>query len=384
MPVLAYLILYIYFYAAVWRWLQVLVPRLAPVGGVVLVAVVSIWLDDHHHLAEVDLQLLGVVTFPALWRDYRRFLLVEADCAESTVSEIRKVAYDFCAYLATSKVRGRTKAWHQAGPADVVRFLDRPARTGRRRGQPLSPAARAHYIVAIRGLYRFAHQAGYLRRNPMELVRPPKVRPGAPRSLDADQLRAVLLAAEDDPRMYLMVVLGYFGGLRCGEIASLKVEDYYPPRLWFPPPESDEEDPVLLPGKIRVMGKGRKERWIPLHPEAQAAISKYLGARDARPGQPLIANRRFPGLPLRAKSLSRLVSDFMHGCGVDESGHSLRHSAATALLAAEKGRNLSQVSAFLGHESDRVTRRYVSGYDWELAEQVPKILDPRRGAQVRQ
>jgi integrase/recombinase XerC len=367
-----YIILYVYFYACVWRWLQVICPALAPdrrsVALLVLVAV-SVWLDDHHHLADVDLQLLGVVTFPALWRDYRRFLLVEADCAENTVSEVRKVAYDFCAYLATSKVRGRTKAWHQAGPQDVVRFLDRPARSGRRRGQPLSPAARAHYIVAIRGLYRFAFQAGYLRRNPMELVRPPKVRPGAPRSLETDQLRTVLLAASDDPRMYLIVVLEYFGGLRTHEVAGLKVDDYYP---------------LPRPGRIRVLGKGRKERWIPLHPEARAAIERYLTARDARPGQPLVANRRFPGLPLRAKSLSRLVSEFMHGCGVDESGHSLRHSAATALLAAEKGRNLSQVSAFLGHDSDRTTRRYTSGYDWELAEQVPKILDPRRGAQVRQ
>lgn len=369
-PVVLYLFLYVYCYATCWRWLQLICPRLAPVASqLVLVVVVSVWLDDHAHLADVDLELLGVVTLPGVWREYRSWLLLDADCQPSTVSEYRKVIYEFAAHLATRRSRGQPRMWHQAGPKDVVAFLDRPVRSGPRRGQPLSPAYRGHCIVAIRGLYRFAFAHGYLRRNSMESVRPPKVRPGAPRSLEAGQLRTVLLAAEDDPRMYLMVVLGYFGGLRCGEIAGLRVDDYYPqPR----------------PGRIRVLGKGRKERWIPLHPEARAALERYLAARDARPGQPLVGNRRFPGLPLRAKSVSRLVAEFMHGCGVDESGHSLRHSAATALLAAEKGRNLSQVSAFLGHDSDRVTRRYVSGYDWELEEQVPKIIDPRQPARKKQ
>lgn len=360
-PVVLYLFLYLYCYAICWRSLQVICPRLAPTSHLLLVAVVSVWLDQHAHLADVDLELLGVVTFPALWREYRFWLVVESEHEPSTVSEYRKHCYGFAEFLA---LQTRPKLWHQAKDRDLYRRLDVPVKTGPRAGLPLAPQSRAKIITAVCGMYRFAHQAGYLRRNPMALVRPPRIREGAPRSLDPNELSKLLWNAEDDDRMYLLVWLGYGATLRCGEIAGLHVEDFY-------------HDP--RPGRLRVVGKGRKERWVPLHPEVRAALDRHLAVRVAQPGEPLVDNRRFPGQPLQPRSVSRLLGDFIHGVLPRGSAHWLRHSGATRALEEAEGTNLEEVRELLGHATDKTTRAYVRAYQWNVrARAVDLIPDPRQ------
>jgi site-specific recombinase XerD len=363
-----YVLLYLYFYACVWRWLQVICPALAPDRrSVALLAVVavSVWLDDHQHLADVDLQLLGVVTFPALWRDYRFWLVVESEHEPSTVSEYRRHCYGFAEFLA---LQTRPKLWHQAKDRDLYRRLEVPVKTGPRAGLPLAPQSRAKIITAVCGLYRFAFEAGYLRRNPMALVRPPKIREGAPRSLDPNELSKLLWNAEDDDRMYLLIWLGYGATLRCAEIASARVEDFYP-------------DP--RPGRLRVVGKGRKERWVPLGVEVRAALDRHLAARAAQPGEPLVDNRRFPGRPLQPRSVSRLLGDFIHGILPRGSAHWLRHTGATRALEAAEGTNLEEVRELLGHATDKTTRAYVRAYQWNVrARAVDRIDDPRQPREV--
>jgi site-specific recombinase XerD len=321
---------------------------------------------DHHHLADVDLQLLGIVTFPALWRDYRFWLVVESEHEPSTVSEYRRHCYGFAEFLATQI---RPKLWHQAKDKDLYRRLDVPVKLGPRAGLPLAPQSRAKIITTVCGLYRFAFEAGYLRRNPMALVRPPRIREGAPRSLNPNELSRLLWEAEDDDRMYLLIWLGYGATLRCAEIADARVEDFYP-------------DP--RPGRLRVVGKGRKERWVPLGVEVRAALDRHLAARAGLqrrvpPGEPLVDNRRFPGRPLQPRSVSRLLGDFIHGVLPRGSAHWLRHTGATRALEAAEGTNLEEVRELLGHATDKTTRMYVRAYQWNVrARAVDRIDDPRR------
>lgn len=312
--------------------------------------------------------------FPALWGAYREWALLSGVDAV-TVDQYRFAAWAFCSpeggYLARLH---RPKPWHKATADDARRWLDREALAGPRRGQPLSARTRRNYITALRVLYAYAYATGVLRRDPMALLRHPRVRDGAPRSLEPDQLRSVLLAAEPDDRLALLCDLGYFGCLRCIEMARLRLEDFYrSPR----------------PGRLHVVGKGGWERWVPIHQALRETIERYLLHRRLLPGAPLVENRRFPGEPLSAAAVSRLIADLMHqvdvpdGLGgmrkLDESAHALRHTGATAALTAAEGANLEEVRELLGHHSDQPTRRYVSGYAWQVASRaVALIPDPLR------
>jgi integrase/recombinase XerD len=294
----------------------------------------------------------------AVWGEYRLQLLTERRCARSTISTWRLILFDFWSFC-----ERRGKPWHKATRADLKAFLARPCQSGRRRGQPLSDAAAANKTVAVRQFYLTAALQGWTGSDRMAGVRTPKVRNAAPRSLPAATLRELLLAATDDPRLYLMCWLCYGGALRIGEVASLRLEDIY---LY-------DERP-----RMRVDGKGGKERWVPLHPEVRAALGRHL---VGRPGSgPLIGQRRHPDRPCKPNTLSKELGSFIAEVAGRGSAHWLRHTGAQGALAKEKGRNVEDVRELLGHSSDRTTRRYLLGFSWDVASAVEGIPDPLKEA----
>jgi integrase len=298
--------------------------------------------------------LVGVASSATIWRRYRYYLLVDCERAPRTVSAYRFILWDWFAFL--------DKPWHKAHERDLRRYLERPTRSGRAHGRRLSANTRLHYAATVAGFYAWAQASRNLPRNPMAALKLPKGGIPVPRSFPLPALRTILLAAEPDPRLYVMCSLAYYAGLRCAEIAAVRVED------------------VMLhdgPPRLLVHRKGGKLQTLPLHPELQAAIRRVLaGAGWPRVGA-LVCSRRRPGEPMTPGSVSRALSDHIRGVGIEGSGHGLRHTVATGALAAEHGRNLDQVAAFLGHADSRTTRRYVLSYNWELDELVTHIPDPR-------
>jgi integrase/recombinase XerC len=292
----------------------------------------------------------------AVWGEYRVYLLTERRCARSTVTTWRAILFDFWTFC---ERRGRP--WQKATKADLKAFLARPCQSGRRRGQPLSDAAAANKTVAVRQFYLAAALQGWTATDRMLGVRSPKIRNAAPRSLPADMLRQVLLAAEPDLRLYLVCWLCYGDCLRIGEVAGLRIEDVY----------LHDERP-----RIRVDGKGGKERWIHLHSEVRAALDRYLAGRAG--SGPLITQRRHPDRGCKANTLSKELAVFITEVIGRGSAHWLRHTGATNALAAAKGHNLENVRELLGHTSDRTTRRYILGYSWDVASAVEGIPDPLR------
>jgi site-specific recombinase XerD len=308
----------------------------------------------HHDLPGLEAALAGFLSPTSVWGEYRLHLIVERQCARSTVSTWRGILFDFWGFCDK-----RGKPWHKATRTDLKAFLARPCQSGRRRGQPLSDAAAANKTVAVRQFYQAAALAGWTTSDRMLGVRAPKVRNAAPRSLPSDVLRQLLLTAEADPRLYVMTWLCYGGCLRIGEVANLRVEDVY----------LHDERP-----RMRVDGKGGKERWVPLHPEVRAAVTRLLAGQ---PGSgPLIGQRRHPDRPCKANTLSKEMQAFISDVAGQGSAHWLRHTGAQAALASAKGRNLEDVRALLGHASSRTTMIYLDGFNWDVASAVEGIANP--------
>jgi site-specific recombinase XerD len=204
---------------------------------------------------------------------------------------------------------------------DVDAFLDRP----------LSRATRRAYLCDLRAFYAWARQRDLVRKDPTKNVPVPRAPQGRPRPLAADVQAAALRYGE--LRVRLAVALGALAGLRIGEIAMLHHDDVL--------------DAAEL---IRVLGKGDKERYVPLHPRIA-----HLLAQTSRRGYV------FPspsGGHLRRDTLGRLVARHLRDYGaVGAVSHQLRHSFASNALDATGG-DLDTVATLMGHERVETTRVY--------------------------
>ena len=318
-----------------------------------------------HHLGHDPGECLEVLAPAALWSHYRTYLLVDADRTPRTVSAYRHVIYDWFGYLEGLKPPRR---WNRATGKDLTRFLDRPTRSGRAKGQRLAANTRLHYAHIIKGLYTFAHEAELIRRNPMAKVKLPKGGQPIARGFDQRQLREILLTAElVDDRLYVMCALAYGAGLRAAEIASVRIEDIH----------------LEQRGWLLVHGKGRKDRAIPLVPEVRAALIRMLADRGMPRVGPLGVSRGVrPGRPMTPGSVSRALSDFIRKqCQIDGSGHGLRHTFAQTLIAEAGEDKLLTVSQLLGHETTGVTERvYLRGYRGLPEQVIDKVPFPTRRA----
>lgn len=233
------------------------------------------------------------------------------------------------------------------GPGDVRH------RDVRRYAAGLSEAGAAAATVArklasVRGLYGFLVRTERAGHNPAELVASPKRSQKLPRVLSGEQMRTLLERIPARTPLELrdraMLELAYACGLRCEEIVSLDVGSI----------DFDGE-------RLRVLGKGSKERLLPVGEPAQRALRAYL----ERGRGALLADRREPAL-LLSKSGRRLSnSDVTRrlalwtrqaALAAGVSPHALRHSFATHLL--EGGADLRTIQELLGHASISTTQVY--------------------------
>jgi len=192
----------------------------------------------------------------------------------------------------------------------------------------------------------------------MAAVQVPPPRLGPPRALALGDVAQVLDEVAGDRRAELLVWLAYGCGLRAAEIAALRIEDCH---LGARP-------------HLRVRGKGRKQRLVPLHPRVAAVL---LAALAGRPSVgPVVESHRDQGRGLSAKTVSHLLGEALRTAGVAATGQQLRHTFATELLAAGEGTNIRAVSRLLGHSQLEVTERYVGAYDADAWAAVHLLPDP--------
>ncbi|MBZ2170319.1 tyrosine recombinase XerC [Marinobacter sp. F4216] len=247
--------------------------------------------------------------------------------------------------------------WHRLNAHDVRRYSADLARQG------LSGRSIARHLSSIRRFYRFLVREKLATDNPALDIRAPKSGRRLPKVADVDQVNHLLDANPDDPlevRDLCMFELIYSSGLRLSELAGLNV---------------DSVD--LRGGQLRVLGKGGKERDLPVGRKAVAAIQAWLPVRagltgDAEPA--LFVSQR--GDRLSHRSIQSRLSRWGVLKGADQRlhPHMLRHSFASHML--ESSGDLRAVQELLGH-ADIATTQVYTHLDFQHLAQVYDQSHPR-------
>jgi len=273
--------------------------------------------------------------------DYLTYLRVERGLSPATIRAYRGDLGDYAA------ARGSGREW-AAGPEAARRYLAARTRRGKPRDPGLAPTSLRRRAASIRGFYRFAFGEGLIEVDVaahIDLPRQPRL---LPETLTVAEVEALLEAAPDLRGRALLELL-YAAGLRVSEGLGL-----------------DREDLSTDGGFVRVIGKGDKERLVPVGDIALDWLGRWLA--EERPGL-LVLHHVEParGGPLflgdRGRRLARqqafaIVRGAARRAGLPESvsPHTLRHSFATHLL--EGGADLRIVQELLGHASISTTQLY--------------------------
>jgi len=229
--------------------------------------------------------------------------------------------------------------WVRVTPADVRDLL-----AARHRGG-LRPASLARLASTLRSFYAWQMREGLARTNPAVDVRAPKRAAKLPETVDVDDLAAMLdVVPETDMhiRDHALLELFYSAGLRLAEVIGM-----------------DEHDVDLAGGEARVLGKGSRQRTVPVGSRALAALERWLAVRvrwAAAGENALFVSQR--GTRISRSSVAARMDAWArrHGLPVHLHPHKLRHSFATHVL--ESSSDLRAVQELLGHAHITTTQIY--------------------------
>lgn len=222
----------------------------------------------------------------------------------------------------------------------------------------------ARKLAALRSFFKFLNYEGMLDSNPLETLRIPKQSKKLPNFLTIHDVDTLINTPDTSNSMGLrdkaILETLYSTGMRVSELVKM-----------------NEEDIDLSGGMVKVQGKGKKERLVPIGSYAVEAIQGYLSTRKKKrgyQGTPLFLNKY--GDRLTSRSIGRCLDKYVKVSGVNlgTSPHTLRHSFATHLL--DKGADLRSVQELLGHSNLSTTQIYTH-ITTERLKQVYEKAHPR-------
>jgi integrase/recombinase XerC len=277
-------------------------------------------------------------------QDFLSYLRVEKNYSGHTLRNYQSDLRQFIDFLGErSKRQGSTDRMDpkQVSHLDVRAYL---ASLYRRNAK----SSVARKLSAIRSFFTYLLRQGEIKQNPADLVSAPKMGKAIPDFLQVDETFQLLRGPDGDSvlgsRDRAILEVLYSCGLRVSELTALNLDGV-----------------ELELGIIRVIGKGNRERIVPVGSKAREALSDYIQRRGELLGMQmehgaLFLNNR--GGRLSPRSVARLLKKHMQRCNIGRplSPHGLRHSFATHLLDA--GADLRAVQEMLGHVSLSTTQRY--------------------------
>ena len=278
---------------------------------------------------------------------YRRYMKLERNFTQNTLDAYMHDIDKLLRFLASAGIEP------QAAKLDDLRaFAASLHEIG------VSPRTQCRILSGVRTFYRFLLIDGYVTEDPTELLESPQIDGHLPEVLTTEEVdmmeQAIDLSKWEGQRNKAIIEVLFSCGLRVSELVTLRLSDLY----------LDERF-------IRVTGKGRKERLVPISESAIRQLRLWFDDRcrmDIKPGEEdyVFLNRR--GAHLTRTMILIIVKRLGTEAGIKKtiSPHTLRHSFATALL--EGGADLRAIQAMLGHESigtttstaTRCARRYLS------------------------
>jgi integrase/recombinase XerC len=281
--------------------------------------------------------------------DYLAHLEKERDVSPNTVLAYSRDLAEFVDYL-VRYFGGASWTWDQVDRIAMRGFLGQLAKRG------LSKRSSARTLSAVRSFYRYLHRNEIVDANPARAVGAPKLEKHLPGYLDRTQIDLLFAAAEARAhdggglvawRNLAILELFYSTGMRLSELQGL-----------------NRGDLDMLSQQVKVRGKGRKERIIPVGDHAVRALREYEYKRDqviqsvGRPADRRAVFITAAGKRIGVRAVQKAVSAFLDEIDEDAglSVHSLRHTFATHMLDA--GADLRAVQELLGHSSISTTQIY--------------------------
>ncbi|HEX9078441.1 MAG TPA: site-specific tyrosine recombinase XerD [Desulfuromonadaceae bacterium] len=269
---------------------------------------------------------------------FLNYLLVEKGLAGNTLEAYSR---DIGHYLNHLEREGRGEI-REVRPLDIAAFIAHLKEAG------LKPRSRARCLSAIRMFHRFLLLESYCDANPAAIIEAPKAGTRLPSFLTSREVDRLLEAASGEEAIDLrdraMLELLYATGLRVSELVALK-----------------QRDVNMEAGFLLTMGKGEKERLVPIGESARAVVADYCAlvrpALDRDGSSPHLFLSRL-GRRMTRQAFWNIIKKRAAGAGITKniSPHTLRHSFATHLL--ENGADLRSVQIMLGHADLSTTQIY--------------------------
>ena len=261
-------------------------------------------------------------------KDYNYYLRIERAMSQNTVASYCSDASKFLKHYGGEI--------HLASADDIISYLNTLS--------GLSERTQARVLSSLRSFFDWLTLEGMIKENPCDRVEGPKIGKYIPDVLSEEEVDRIISSVDIQGWLGLrdraILEILYGCGLRVSEASDLKVSDIF-----------------LKEGFVRVVGKGDKERLVPIGDMALEAVEAYLDARPLASESNTVFVNRY-GNRLSRMSIFKLVKKQTLAAGIakDISPHTFRHSFATHLL--EKGADLRAVQEMLGHENLKTTEIY--------------------------
>lgn len=281
--------------------------------------------------------------------DYLTYLRVERGLAANTLKAYRQDLTLFKGFLTR-----HSRLFTDATREDLLGFITELRQRG------YNPSTGCRVLSSVRTFYRFLNREEIIQHDPSSNVEFPRVRQRLPKFLTQFEIERLFaqphLGSVDGVRDRAMLELMYASGLRVSELVSLRCEDLN-----------------LDAGLLTCIGKGSKERRVPVGKLALQCVERYLLQREQRLIHKVSAYLflKATGKPLRREEFWRAIVKYGEEAGIGRvTPHMLRHSFATHLV--EGGADLRSVQTMLGHADIGTTEVYTHVVNERLRELIDK------------
>jgi len=276
---------------------------------------------------------------------FLQFLTVEKGASQNTVAAYRNDIQQFAAFCAAGRTNGSRPSWTQIDRIRVQEYLRSL------QARDYADATVARKVAAIKSFFGFMHAEGLIATDPTETLSSPRVGKSLPKPISPEEVDELLeqplrRSTPEAKRDKAMLELLYATGMRVTELVSLNMTDI-----------------ILNDGTayVRCLGKGAKERTVPIHTHAAESLLTYL--RDGRRKMVRVSGEKALFVNRRGERLTRqgfwlILKGYAQSAHISSgvTPHTLRHSFATHMLRG--GAPLRHVQELLGHANISTTQVY--------------------------